>query len=107
MRSGYSGFCFAQDAGDLGEEGLQVGLGGGLARAAQAFDFVESAIEGLGFDGLEEVVDGVYTEGLERVLVVRGGEDDDGLRWKAGEDLEAVEARHLKCRGSRRRRIGR
>jgi hypothetical protein len=28
---GIFGFCFAQDAGDLGEEGLQVGLGGGLA----------------------------------------------------------------------------
>jgi hypothetical protein len=48
-----------------------------------------------GVDGLEEVVDGVHAEGLERVLVVRGGEDDDGLGGQAGENLEAVEARHL------------
>jgi len=27
---GVLGFCFAKDVGDLGEEGLQVGLGGGL-----------------------------------------------------------------------------
>ena len=28
-------------------------------------------------------------------MVVRSGEDDDGLRGQAGEDFEAVEARHL------------
>ena len=54
---GVFGFYFAKNAGDLGEERLQVGLGGGLACAAEAFDFAESAIEGFGFDGLEEVVD--------------------------------------------------
>jgi hypothetical protein len=63
--------------------------------SSQAFDFIEGAVEGLGLDGLEQVVDGIYAEGLERVLVVCGSEDDDGLGGQAGEDFEAVEARHL------------
>jgi len=71
MRSGYFGFCFAQDAGDLGEEGFagRVGRRSGPSRAGVSTLFEKRVSRASGSMGLREVVDGVYTEGLERVLV--------------------------------------
>ena len=48
-----------------------------------------------GFDRLDEVVDGVDFEGAECVLVVGGGEDDEGLHGEAREQIESVDAGHL------------
>ena len=56
---------------------------------------MERTLQLIGFNGFEQVVDGVGFEGAQRVLVVGGGEDDEGLDVEAGEQFETVEARHL------------
>ena len=79
-----------KQAGEIGAL-LPIGFGDG----AEAAQLVQCACELCGLDGLDEVVDGVDLEGAERVLVVSGGEDDEGLMGEAGEEIEAGEAGHL------------
>ena len=62
---------------------------------AEAAKFLEGAFQLFGLDGLEQVVDGIGFEGAEGVLVVGGGEDDEGLSGEMREEFEAVHAGHL------------
>ena len=56
---------------------------------------IERGMQPLGHDRLQQVVDGVHLEGRDGMVLVRGREDDQGVRRQPFSDLEPAQPRHV------------
>src|SRR5260370_6293574 len=61
-----------------------------LPTSTHTLDLVQGAVELRSLNRLQKIVHGVDAERLKRILIVRGGEDDHGLKLEVRQHLQTV-----------------